>query len=157
MNALKQQGYQCVDEVAREIIAEQILQGGDALHTKNQIKFRDLMLHASIKTYLQMQDESKPVYFDRGIPDLLGYCQLINCDIPAELVAAVDAYRYNPMVYVAPPWKEIYKQDELRQQGWQEAVATYENICAGYLKANYTLVELPMMSVQDRVQYLINR
>lgn len=156
LNALKNHGYQCVEEVARQIIQEQTRIGGDALHTGDQIKFRDLMLTESIRTYLDTNEEYKPVFFDRGIPDLLGYCRLIKCDVPTEIRNAIITYRYNTHVFIAPPWEEIYEHDAERKQGWEEAVATYQNICHGYLAAGYDIIELPKSTVDNRIQFILN-
>lgn len=155
LNALKAQSYQCVDEVARQIIQEQTRIGGDALHTKNQIKFRDLMLQRSIETYNEIDEKTKPVFFDRGIPDLLGYCRLIKCDVPYNLQRDIAMYRYNKVVFIAPPWEEIYQHDEERKQDWEEAVATYQNICEGYIAVDYQLIELPKTPINDRVKFIL--
>ncbi len=42
INALKERGYSCVEENSREIIAEQIINGGEILPWKNQIAFENL-------------------------------------------------------------------------------------------------------------------
>ena len=41
INALKKRGYSCVDENSREIIAEQIINGGEILPWENQIAFEN--------------------------------------------------------------------------------------------------------------------
>lgn len=156
LDALKSRGFQCVDEVAREIIQEQKRIDGDAIHTRNQIKFRDLMLARSIATYHAVNEELETVFFDRGIPDLLGYCYLINSDIPDILRRNIAMYRYSKIVFIAPPWEEIYQHDEERKQDWNEAVATYQNIKNGYTDAGYNLVELPKAPVDERVQFILN-
>src|SRR3546814_15601086 len=55
-----------VAEVGRQLIQEQIAIGGDALHTADAVKYRDLMLSRSIYTYNQVQEREAPVFFDRG-------------------------------------------------------------------------------------------
>lgn len=154
IDALRDRGYTCVDEVARQIIRNQIEIGGDAIHTKDQIKFRDLMLAESIRTYGEILDHG-PVFFDRGIPDLLGYCRLIKCDVPDQVRNAIERYHYNQLVFIAPPWEEIYQHDAERKQDWAEAVATYQNISDGYVEAGYALIELPKVSVDDRVEFVL--
>lgn len=49
LEALKGRGFNTVEEGGRQIIQEQVRIGGDALHWKDQIKFRELMLSRSIK------------------------------------------------------------------------------------------------------------
>lgn len=155
LNALRAKGFDCVDEVARQIIIEQTLMNGDALHTKNQAKFCDLMLSHSIATFDLMTENIKPVFFDRGIPDLLGYCNLTGIATPDHLIQATQRYRYNKTVFITPPWQDIYVHDDERKQSWEEAVSTYQCIKTGYIECGYELVELPKVSVDQRVDFIL--
>lgn len=67
LEELSNRGFLTVDEVARQIIKEQISIEGDAIHGKNQVKFLELMLSRSVDTYIQVTENEKPVFFDRGI------------------------------------------------------------------------------------------
>ena len=153
---LKAQGYICCEEVGRQIIQEQLAMGGNALHWGDRLKFRDLMFARSIEDYARLQNETGFVLFDRGIPDLIGYCHLINEPVPDEYWNAVKAYRYNPLVFIAPPWQEIYVNDKERKQDFQEAIDTYESIKKGYLACGYQVAELPKSSIEDRVQFILS-
>lgn len=152
---LKAQGYLCVDEVARQIIQEQVRIEGDALHWKDQVKFRDLMLSRSIYTFEQISELEKPVFFDRGISELIGYCRLINCDIPEYLYNAAKMFRCNKKVFLMPPWKGIYQKDAERKQNWQEAVNTYNGISQSYLETGYQIIEVPKIPVLDRAKFIL--
>ena len=147
----------CVSEVAREIIQEQVKIGGDALHTKDQIKFRDLMLAKSITTYEARSEDKNLVFFDRGIPELVGYCHLIGSNVPESLLLAVQAYRYNKKVFITPPWKEIYLHDAERKQSWNEAIETYQKVYDFYLQGGYHLVEVPKDTVDNRVNFILSQ
>lgn len=155
IETLKKRGFECVDEVGRQIIQEQIKINGDAVHSKNQIKFRDLMLSRSINTFEQVIENEKPVFFDRGIPELIGYCHLIKSDVPDELNKATRLFRYNQNVFIMPPWQEIYSHDEERKQTWEEAVDTYHVIADSYLKAGYKLIEVPKLTLSERVNFVL--
>lgn len=155
LNELKARGFLCVEEVARQIIQEQTKIGGDALHTKNQIKFRDLMLSQSIYTYEQVTENNRPVFFDRGIPELVGYCRLIKTDIPDFLVTAVKSFRYNQKVFITPPWKDIYLHDKERKQSWEEAIDTYHHIAESYIESGYQLIEIPKIAVKERADFIV--
>lgn len=63
--------------------------------------------------------------------------------------------RYNRRVFLAPPWKAIYGNDEHRRQSWELAVRTYEVMCSTYAELGYELVELPRVSVEERVAFLV--
>jgi predicted ATPase len=155
IDALRSHAYLCVDEVARDIIQEQTRIGGDALHTGNRIKFRELMLARSIETYEEARDATEPVFFDRGIPDLIGYSHLINVIVTDDILTAAHRYRYHTKIFLAPPWQEIYEHDAERKQSWDEAIATYQCIAAGYTEAGYELIELPKCAVDERVEFVL--
>lgn len=155
INALRDRGFLGVSEVGRQIIREQLAIGGDALHGQNQRKFCDLMLSRSMYTFEQVTETEKPVFFDRGIPELIGYCRLVNLPIPKYLENATHLFRYNRYVFIAPPWEAIYQHDTERQQSWQEAVDTYHCVANAYLESGYTLIELPKASVLDRVNFVL--
>ena len=152
---LKQRGYQCIDEVGRKIIQEQLATGGNALHWGDQIAFRDLMLERSIEDYLKVEDTENKVFFDRGIPELIGYCYLINTPVTEACKVAAQQYRYHPLVFIAPPWKEIYQNDTERKQDFQEAIETYTAIKRSYIESGYQIIELPKVGVEERVDFIL--
>jgi len=155
IEALKSFGFSCIPEVARQIIQEQIKIGGDALHDKDNVKFCDLMISRSIYTFDEVKENDKPVFFDRGIPELIGYCRLIKVDVPDYLRNAARLYRYNKKVFILPPWKEIYRTDAERKQTWEEAIETYQNILDSYLELGYQPVEVPSLPIQERADFVL--
>jgi predicted ATPase len=155
IEALRVRGFACVTEVGRQIIQEQIAIGGDAFHTGDAVKYRDLMLSRSIYTYNQVVERSAQVFFDRGIPELAGYGRLIGADTPAYIDKAADLFRYNKRVFIMPPWQEIYCQDDERGQDFAEAVASYHVAAEAYPPFGYELVEVPKTSVSGRVDFVL--
>lgn len=156
IKALEESGFQTVDEVAREIIKEQIESGGDALPWKNMTCYTRLMLERSIQSY-QIHTESVDLrFFDRGIPDTLAYARLIGLDETAEIEMAVRLYRYNPVVFMLPPWEYIYHTDGERKQSFSEAVETYHVMRDIYASAGYKLAEVPVATVAERVGFIID-
>ena len=128
INELQQRGYRCIPEVARVIIKEQMEQGGIALPWKDTEHYSRLMLERSVDSFISLSqnDGGGICFFDRGIPDTYGYNRLINLPIGKELQYAAEEYRYNPLVFILPPWEEIYTTDNERKQSLQEAIDTYE-------------------------------
>ena len=107
IEALRERGVLCADEVARSIIKEQVTIGGNALHNGDRALYRELMLSRSAFNYSQVTERTAPVFFDRGIPELIGYRALTGVDVPAHLRSTSTHFRYNPTVFIAPPWQEI--------------------------------------------------
>ena len=153
---LKQKGYNCVDEVARQIIKEQVLNNGDALPWKDQEKYTFLMLERSVDTFLKNKNNSSVTFFDRGIPDTLAYAHIIQLEISAELTEAVRKYRYNSIVFILPSWEEIYKTDSERKQTFAESIEVYNTLKRTYQDCGYQLVEVPKLKVKERVDFILS-
>lgn len=157
LEALRMRGYACVEETGRKIIREQAAIGGNIHHNGDRIAYRDLMLSRAIADYERMSAQERPVFFDRGIPDLVGYNTLIGSEIPQAMRAAAEIYRYNPEVFVFPPWQEIYANDVERKQDFAEAIATWQVVVDILPVFGYRVVEVPRASVEARVQFVLDR
>ncbi|MGO9604191.1 MAG: AAA family ATPase [Candidatus Binataceae bacterium] len=157
METLRARGYSCVEEAARKILQQQMKFDGDAVNWKDRIKYRELMLSWSVDAFESVEERIRPVFFDRGIPELIGYSAMIKADVPAYLQRAVDLFRYNPMAFIAPPWKKIYCNDTERKQTFEEAIDAYQATIACYEKCGYSLVEIPRASPAERADFVLRR
>jgi predicted ATPase len=92
-------GFLGVNEPAREILAEQRAIGGDGIYDKDSKLFCDLMLERAIADYQRLGSAGKLAFFDRGIPDMVGYAELFALDTSAAWVAS-RRYRYDDVVFV---------------------------------------------------------
>jgi len=155
IDALEQEGYARSVEAGRAIIQDQVLIGGHALPWDDRILFSELMLSWEMHSYHMAQRCAGPVFFDRGVPDVLGYLRLIGHPIPRQMQKAAETFRYNPKAFVAPPWREIFHQDRERKQDFDEAMRTYDAILATYPEYGYQLIELPRVSVDERVRFVL--
>jgi predicted ATPase len=155
IEALAMLGYPTVEEAGRRIIREQKSMGGTATHDGDRLAYRELMFRDALDTFERMSGESGPVFFDRGLPDLIGYSHLIGASLPDALREAVAHNRYNPLVFLAPPWRAVYGHDEERKQDFAEAVATCEAMRSAYEEAGYALAELPLVPVEERVRFVL--
>lgn len=155
LSALAHRGYCIIPEVGRDIIQKQQKLGGSATHTGNQKAFRDLMLEQSIVDYCKMCSTEKPIFFDRGIPDLYGYSKTFCGEISTEVNDAVVRFRYNKVVFIFPPWLEIYKNDVERQQDFQEALKTYHALKEAYPFCGYELIEMPKGTIDERTDFIL--
>lgn len=148
-------GYACIPETGRAIIRGQIASGGDALPWKDRLKYAEAMFKQSIVDFDKAFALQQPVFFDRGIPDVAGYLQICGITIPSDIIHASQNYRYANKVFIAPPWKEIYENDNERKQSFNEAVRTYEIMLNTYETYGYDVVEIPKCSVEQRAEFVI--
>ncbi|MDH6354761.1 putative ATPase [Dysgonomonas sp. PH5-45] len=122
LDTLAAEGYEVIPEVARNIINEQEERGGSGVPWKDNDLYTKLMLHRSIEDYLtaKAKQHTKPVFFDRGIPDSLCHWVMGGNQITEEMEDAAQKYKYENIVFILPPWKEIYRTDEARKQIWKK-------------------------------------
>lgn len=154
--ALAAQGLKVAPEAGRAIIRQQQRIGGSALPWQDRSAFAEAMLAFDMRSHEEMAGAEGPVLFDRGVPDVAGYLALCGLPVPAHVVRACALYRYNPQVFVAPPWEEIYSTDGERRQGWEEAVRTHAAMVETYRRLGYRMVELPRLNVARRARFVLD-
>lgn len=152
---LQRRGYACMREAAREIIREQVAGGGDALPWGNVREYAALMLGRSVDDYRAALQAGEFCFFDRGIPDTLGYARLTGLPLEREWEDAGRLFRYRKTVFVLPPWEEIYRPDTERRQDYAEAVETYRCLKREYRRWGYRPVEVPRLPVDLRADFVL--
>src|SRR5262245_18012436 len=143
IEALRNAGFATTTEAGRAIIRDQLEIGGEATHQTDPALFAELMLAFDLQTYRKALEEPGSVFFDRGITELAGSHRMMGLATPAHFRVAAEKFRYNPKVFVAPPWPEIFANDSERNQSLGEAVRTHEAVVQIYTDLGYTIVPLP--------------
>lgn len=155
IEALKARGYATTEEAGRSVIRDEMQQGDDGLPWIDRERFAERMFEWELRSYRQAERRSGPVFFDRGLPDTIGYLHLEGLEVPAWMEEEALRLRYHRRVFIAPPWREIYSGDEERRQSWEVAVRTFEVMRETYAHLGYELVELPRASVAERAEFVI--
>lgn len=153
--ALKDQGHETMPEAGRAIIQDQVAIGGSALPWADRLAFAELMLGWELRSYHEAKGMAGPVFFDRGVPDVVGYLRVCGLNVPAHIATAAEKFRYNRRVFIAPPWREIFHEDKERKQSWAEAVATFEAMVSTYESLGYEIALLPLASIGERVAFVM--
>ena len=157
IEALGEAGHATAGEAGRAIIQDQMAIDGPALPWRDPVAFAELMLAWDMRSHRLAQGEAGPVFFDRGIPDVLGYLLMMGRPVPPHMAAAASFFRYSRRVFIAPPWPEIFRRDRERRQSLAGAERTYEAVAAIYGDLGYELIELPRLSVAERLCFVIGR
>jgi predicted ATPase len=155
LSALEASGQFCLPEAGRAIIQAQVAIGGSALPWSDPGAFAELMLSWEIRSHQMAEAADGLAFFDRGVPDVAGYFRLTGLPVPAHVEKAVEIYRYNRTVFIAPPWPKIFTQDRERKQDFGEAVRTYDALVATYSASGYELIELPRAPVEERAAFVL--
>jgi predicted ATPase len=156
IDALHGRGYSRSVEAGRAIIQDQVAIGGRALPWSDRALFAEMMLCWELRSYRIAQQAEGIVFFDRGIPDVVGYLMLCGVSVPEHMKKAVS-FRYNRQVFIAPPWEMVFEHDGERKQDFEEAVRTYDAMVSTYTEFGYELIELPRVAVALRVQFVLHQ
>lgn len=155
IDALSSAGFHHMPEAGRAIIKDQVAIDGTALPWADQASFAELMLGWDMRSHGEASDLSGPIFFDRGIPDLVVYLNLCGIPVPRHMIRAAELCRYNKRVFIAPYWPEIFVRDKERKQSTLEAEATFEALVQAYTDLSYDLVRIPCVPVAERVEFIL--
>jgi predicted ATPase len=155
VEALKARGHATTEEAGRGVIREEMQNSGSGLPWGDRARFAELMFDWELGSYRDAERQHGPVVFDRGLPDTIGYLRLEGLDVPTWMEEQAWRLRYNRRVFIAPPWREIFGNDEERRQSWSVAVRTYEVMVETYTELGYELVELPRAPIAERVEFVL--
>lgn len=155
IEALGDAGFATCPEAGRAIIRDQVALDGPALPWNDPVLFAELMLSWELRSHRAAAARGGPVFFDRGVPDVIGYLRLTGIAVPAHMQEAAVRFRYGPKVFVTPPWREIFVRDDERSQTWEEAVRTHDIMIETYAGFGYEPVPLPCASVEHRLRFIL--
>jgi len=145
-------GFAGVDEPARRVLAEQRRTGGDGVPEKDPSIFCRLMLSLAMSDFCEVDVATS--FFDRGIPDLIGYAELFGLGT-TQAEQASAAYRYHDVVFFTPSWPEIYTTDDERKMTFEMADAFGQRIREVYHRLGYTFVDVPRGTPQERARFIL--
>jgi predicted ATPase len=155
LHELASLGFASVGEPAREVIAEQRATSGNAVYDTDPESFLKLMLSQAVADFERVSDVDGAVFFDRGIPDLVGYAELFGLD-GSDAARAASEYRYDGPIFVLPSWREIYTIDGDRRMTFEAAEAFGGRVRDVYLELGYAVVDVPCDTVAARAKFIMS-
>lgn len=155
LQALGAKGLVTSPEVARTLLRAP---GGMEQRMSDPVGFAWAMLDAQKTTYAMTGTAiAGPVVFDRGFADIVAFLALGGLPVMPELEVACQTLRFDGPIFRAPPWREIFFQDDERVQTWEEAQASDAAVCAAWRRYGYDLIDLPLAPVEQRTAFVLER
>lgn len=152
LDELRFLGHSTIPEVGRIVVREQLARGGRALPWVDMRAFMDEVLARSIRDHEAASSMHGLVFFDRAVPE----ASLSEPRLRPDYLAAVARCRYNPRVFVAEPWPEIYVNDAERLQTFETSTHWFEQSTAMYVQAGYELCVIPRgATVRERAEFVL--
>lgn len=148
IKALKDKGYRCVKEVAREVLARGHNNYGTSIEqiAANQEK---IYYYQSI-----VEEGDKGGFFDRGTVDNIAYSQHFLGRTPTYVDIEDARGRYDKVFFLD---RLPYDKDGLRvEEDEIEAEVIHNRIRDLYDELGYDIIDVPVMSLEDRVDFILN-
>lgn len=151
---LERRGYAVIEEPGRRIVKEEHLGSGSALPWVDLSAFAQRAIEVARQDREHAKKLPGLVFFDRGLIDAAAALEFAT---GRQALASVNDVRYNPLVFIAPPWPEIYVGDDERRHSLQEAVEEYERLLTAFSALGYDIQLLPKVDVSKRADFVIQR
>ncbi|WP_421402846.1 AAA family ATPase [Agrobacterium fabrum] len=151
---LARRGFATVEEPGRRIVIEETRNGGTALPWIDMQAFARRAIAMALEDRRVTPKEGL-VFFDRGLIDAASALHHISGDRFIDTLR--DTRRYNSLVFLTPPWPEIYRSDDERKHGFDAAVEEYERLVRDYEGLGYDIVVLPKSAVAERADLILTR
>ena len=153
LEELARRGYATIEEPGRRIVREEKNGLGSALPWVDMEAFA----RRAVATSLEDRDQAAEtdwVFFDRGLIDAASALHAVCAD--GLLHDLKINHRYNRLVFLTPPWPEIYVSDGERQHDFAAAVAEYDRLVRDYRALDYETLILPEVSVIERADLVLD-
>ncbi len=153
LSALADLGYLVIPESARKIIKQRLAAG--LTPRPNPVSFGQEILHLDIEKYREAAIHNHTVFFDRGVLDALYMLDAEGALTQYEIEQYVQQFPYHDVVFLLPPWEDIYATDSERDQSFEESVLVFEGMKKWYLKWGYQILEVPRDDINERVAFIL--
>lgn len=151
---LARRGFATVEEPGRRIVLEETRNDGSALPWIDIEAFARRAIAMALEDRQNAPPEG-PVFFDRSLVDAASALRHVSGDTFIETLR--HAHRYNRLVFLTPPWPEIYRGDDERRHDFDAAVEEYQRLLRDYDALGYDIDVLPKSSVEERADFILAR
>lgn len=152
---LARRGFATIEEPGRRVVREELASGGHALPWVDATAFARRITSMAQADYDAARALPGPVFFDRGLIDAAVALKHAGGDTPLAYLAT--HYRYHRLVFLAPPWPELFASDAERRHDLDTAIAEYDRLVTAYPALGYEVILLPKASVAERITFLLER
>lgn len=152
---LARRGFATIEEPGRRVVREELASGGHALPWVDATAFARRITAKAQADYDAARALPGPVFFDRGLIDAA--VALKHAGGETLLADLARHHRYHRLVFLAPPWPELFASNAERRHGLDAAIAEYDRLAAAYPALGYEVILFPKASVAERITFLLER
>ena len=154
---LEDKGEKCLHEISRQVTLEAQKQGIDQLFLEQPLLFSEKLLEGRRNQYLEAKEyKSDHIFLDRGLPDVVAYMDYFDTNYPELFNETCQNNRYD-LIFILPPWKEIYTSDNERYESYEEALKISSYLYSTYRRYGYDPIEVPKLNVEERTSFILDK
>ena len=153
LDLLRQKGYRCENEVAREVIRDQLLINGNLVPWADLLGYSKLVFNR-IAQVTKEADQFSVTIFDRSAVDVIAYLRHGEIPVPEYMMEAVQKLGYHKTVFFAPFWPQIYLNDAERKENAQLAEEISDALNETYRLLGFEVCQLEKVSAQTRANFI---
>lgn len=156
INYLAKQGYMTMPEAATEIIEYDIKQGIEKPWRFNNYHSRVAHLNKQRQTQA-LKSEAPVIFFDRGHLDGITYILLQKRELCQDVIDFVKSSMgfFDATIFFIESLG-FCQQGFARNETLEEALEKSYHLEHNYLKLGYTIIKIPIGSVEERAEKIIN-
>lgn len=156
LNALKNKGFYCFEEVSRAVTLKAQKDGIEQLFLTEPLLFSEMLLKGREEQFLNADKRKEEiVFFDRGIPDVHAYLNYFKTDYPELFLEKSKAYKYDAIFHFSP-WEEIHITDNERYESFEESLTIDKFLLQAYSELGYKIINVPFGTIEERTSFIIN-
>jgi len=161
LKKLQEVGENTLDEVAREIIAEEKKKENGILPSTNLAAFQALTMQRQLKREKEISF-TKParIFQDRGLADSIAYREEAGLAVPDELYRLIEQANYTRIFFLEK--LPFYIQDAERKESPELALRIHQRLYQVYDRLGFDIVTVPLgksaeekASIEERVQFIL--
>jgi len=146
-------GYATIPESARMLIDIEMVKGKTIEEVKaDEAAFQEKILQMKIENERKTPSEQL-TFFDRGIPDSIAYYKIAKQDATPAIQASQKRKYKKIFLLEQIPFEKDYARTEDREQ----ANALMQSHYDAYTSLGYTVIRVPLKSVEKRVSFILSR
>ncbi|CAI8349188.1 MAG: Uncharacterised protein [Flavobacteriales bacterium UBA4585] len=150
--SLEALGYPVFHEQAREIIQQSLDNGTDILPWKDLNAFTEVVWHLRNQQYSSAV-LGKINFYDRTNLDAYAYLIKGETQLTEQWSEELEQMHFDS-VFFLPVWPEIHSLDKQRMETLEDCIEVEGYLKRAYREKGYHLIEVPMVSVEERVAFI---
>ena len=150
---LEKQGFNCENEIVREITENEQKKGVEQFFLKDPIEFSRRLMILRSNQYNKTQNTNF-TFFDRGVHEIIAYLNFIEIKYDNYFIESAKKIVYDK-IFILPPWKEIYTNDNVRYESFDQCNQIHDEIVKIYKQLKIEIIMLEKNSVSNRIDDIL--